>query len=163
MQPLTQQIAAFVLIIILGMLIGIFYDLYRVIRNFWHPKAKGTVLGDALFWFLITILGFSYLIFSTWGEVRIYVFLAIALGAWLYFRIFSGYVRVFLLGMFSFLLGFLHTVFKILKIPLKICRQVVQIPFRFLGYFVLSVGKGLRKIAAGIKLKKPPCDPPQNL
>lgn len=162
MQPLAQQIAAFLLIIILGMVMGLFYDSYRVFRNLWRPKARGTFFGDAVFWLVVTVLAFLFLIFSTWGEVRVYVFLAIGFGAWLYFKIFSSYMRFVFLGLFSLLARLFWCVIRVLKVPIMFCWLIILLPFRFLVVFILSVYKGLKKTGAALRFKTPPPGPPQN-
>lgn len=162
MQPLAQQIAAFLLTMILGMVMGLFYDSYRVIRNIWRPKEGGTILGDAVFWVFITIFAFIYLIFSTWGEVRVYVFLAISLGGLLYFKFFSKYICFIFLYIFDFVIKLFRTFIRIIKVPLMLCWMVLLLPFRFLGVFMLAVYKGSKKLGHILRFKSPPQEPPQN-
>ncbi len=86
MRPVAEQIISFLLLVILGGLVGFIYDIYRTVRRVWQPKYWGTLFGDTLFWLLITVISYAFLLLSNWGEVRLYVFLAMGLG-------FSAYLR----------------------------------------------------------------------
>ncbi|NPV53748.1 MAG: spore cortex biosynthesis protein YabQ [Firmicutes bacterium] len=84
METLNSQITAFLATIIVGVMIGIFFDFYRVFRGFIQPNALGTVFGDLAFWAIATAIAFGALLSTTWGEVRFYVFIGSAMGFFLY-------------------------------------------------------------------------------
>ena len=84
MQSIYDQLFAFIVTMGIGFLAGIIFDVYRVFRGLWRPRKLGTFFGDILFWLVMTVLVFALLLFGNWGEMRIYVFLGVAFGAYLY-------------------------------------------------------------------------------
>ncbi|HHV63165.1 MAG TPA: spore cortex biosynthesis protein YabQ [Firmicutes bacterium] len=84
MDTLNSQITAFLATVVVGVMIGIFFDFYRVLRGFIQPDALGTAFGDLAFWAIATGIAFGALLSTTWGEVRFYVFMGSAIGFSLY-------------------------------------------------------------------------------
>ncbi len=101
MQPVADQIFSFLMVMLLGNLVGIIFDVYRVLRRFWRPNHWGTIVGDLLFWLVVTFFVYAFLLFSIWGEVRLYVFVALALGLTVYLKLFSQYIRKMLAFLYS--------------------------------------------------------------
>ncbi|OIQ10274.1 spore cortex biosynthesis protein YabQ [Neomoorella thermoacetica] len=84
MIPVLDQWQIFLALAGAGMVLAFAFDCYRVGRYFWRPRSLATMVGDALFWLLFTLLTFILLMLINWGEVRAYTFLALVLGALLY-------------------------------------------------------------------------------
>ncbi|MGE5506977.1 MAG: spore cortex biosynthesis protein YabQ [Chitinophagales bacterium] len=82
--PLFFQIRVLALVVGLGALLGLLFDVYRVLRGRLRPGRKATLLGDLLFWAVATVLTFGALLAGNWGEIRLYVWLGCLLGACLY-------------------------------------------------------------------------------
>jgi spore cortex biosynthesis protein YabQ len=91
--PVLQQIAVFVLEIFWGVMLGFLLDCYQQARKICSFRNRGTSLGDFLFWLLATVLTACFLMLVNWGEVRVYVFLAMVLGVLLYFKFLGPPVR----------------------------------------------------------------------
>ncbi|GAB6159251.1 hypothetical protein JCM39194_24510 [Desulfotomaculum varum] len=89
MVPLMEQFYCFALTIVIGVVAGFCYDLYRVTRGTLKLRRFGTALGDLLFWLVLTGVVFVLLLLGNWGEVRLYVLLGLALGSAIYLNLFS--------------------------------------------------------------------------
>ena len=100
MQSVADQIFSFLMVTLLGCLVGIIFDSYVIIRRFWRPNQWGTVIGDFVFSLIVTFFAYAFLLLCTWGEVRIYVFLAIALGFFINLKIISQHIRKMLAFLF---------------------------------------------------------------
>jgi len=146
MQPLADQIWAFLLVAFLGMALGLVYDLYRVIRQIWRPKRWGTILGDALFWIFSTALAYGFLLYITWGEVRLYVVLALAGGLAVYLKAASRYVSYALLHIYLIAAQIFTRLFKLILFPFRLIWRIILIPFRFIAFFVVLVLQGARQV-----------------
>ncbi len=85
--PVLDQVIVFSLVVTWGILGGLIFDFYRMLRRIWRPSHWGTSLGDIAFWFLLTGFTVAFLVLITWGEVRFYVFLAMSMGVGVYFLI----------------------------------------------------------------------------
>lgn len=97
MEPLGAQLYAFGIILLAGVNLGLFFDLFRVIRGLLRPGVISTPLLDLLFWAVVTPVLVLYLILANWGELRGYVVIGLALGLFFYRLVLSELVISFLL------------------------------------------------------------------
>lgn len=98
-----------------GLLVGLVYDLYKVFRYFLKPKKIATIIEDVLFWFVITIIVFTVLIKSTWGELRGYIFIGLFMGVFLYFKFISKVIYPILIRLFKLIISILGMPFRQVK------------------------------------------------
>jgi len=146
MQPLADQILAFVMILLLGIGLGIFFDFYRIIRRIWRLKKWGTILGDAVFWLVSTVLAYGFLLLFNWGEVRLYVFLALAAGLALYLRYGSKTFSFWLLRFYLVSVQILVRLGKLCLLPFWLLWRIILMPCRLMAFFVVLVIKGIRRL-----------------
>lgn len=125
----SSQVQLFLIIVLAGTFLGVFFDGYRVLRGVFRPRIFLTHLLDLLYWLLATLFVFGLLLLINWGEVRFYVFIALAAGAVLYYRFFSRLVMHL----------FIHTIRGIGKFLyyLRIVVKGVLVPFRYLAFLLL--------------------------
>ena len=88
---MQNQAYAFIVFILNGFLIGLLFDIFRIFRKSFKTPDFITCLEDFIFW-IITGLLLLYSIFKfNNGELRIYIFLGVILGAAIYMLIFSKF------------------------------------------------------------------------
>lgn len=113
-----------------GILIGVILDFYRVITERFRLKRWIVSLIDLLYWMVSSLLVFGLLLWSNWGELRFYLFVAICLGFLLYFkwcsRLMISWIRFF----FLLVEGLIHfvgqTVYTLIYLPLRwIVRSLI--------------------------------------
>lgn len=117
-----------------GVLIGILFDLYRVLAHELKFPRWLIPLFDLAYWAAATVLIFRVLFYSNFGQVRLFVFLGLFAGYTLYFLVLSQTsIRLirWLIGVVEALIGFLVRAFRILVI-----RPVVA----FYKFIVLILG-----------------------
>ncbi len=89
MEYLNLQMSSLLILLGTGWFLGAFFDLYRVLRCRTRRNFFTDLLGDLVFW-LLALCGAGLLIYwGTWLELRLYVWLIIAVGLVLYFSFFS--------------------------------------------------------------------------
>ncbi len=89
MEYLNLQMSSLLILLGTGWFLGAFFDLYRVLRCRVRRNWLTELLGDLLFW-LLAMCGAGWLIYwSTWLELRLYVWMIIAAGLVIYFSCFS--------------------------------------------------------------------------
>ena len=101
--------------LLLGMGMGLVYDLFRILR--WNIPLKG--LGAALdlaFWAGCTAALFLYAQWAERGEVRGYLALALLGGGWVYSGVFSPVVR----GILWKLVGLINQILRIFRAPFRV-------------------------------------------
>ena len=89
---ITNQAYLFLIFVINGLLIGLLFDFFRILRLSFKTRDFVTYIEDIIFWIITGIIVlYSIFIFNN-GEIRFFMFLGIALGAFLYMTLFSGYI-----------------------------------------------------------------------
>lgn len=89
--PVFTQFNLLVYSLLAGVLTGILFDFYRVLRGLEAPNRVITFIEDTLFWILTSIIVFIFLLRTNYAYLREYVFISIALGIILYMWILSKY------------------------------------------------------------------------
>lgn len=92
---MQNQVYTFFIFILNGLLIGLLFDTFRILRKSFKFSNIITNLQDIIFWILSGLI-LIYSIFEfTDGELRLYIFLGILLGFIAYLLIFSKiYIKV---------------------------------------------------------------------
>ncbi|NMD42383.1 MAG: hypothetical protein GYA86_03620 [Firmicutes bacterium] len=88
-----QQLAAFLEAAALGAIFAFCYDLYRAGRlQFRRLPPFLSVAADFLFWIAAAAAAIGFLVYRRWGEINIYIYIAMAGGFIGYLRLFSSYL-----------------------------------------------------------------------
>lgn len=119
-----NQAYLFLVFTFTGVIIGILFDVFRILRRTIKTANIITYIEDVLFWILTGVL----ILYNIWyfnnGEIRIYMFLAIILGVLIYMSTLSN----ILIKIFS---KVLQTIIKIVELPFKtiisIFRKIITI------------------------------------
>lgn len=134
---MQNQAYAFIVFILNGFLIGLLFDVFRIFRKSFKTPDFITYLEDFIFW-IITGLILLYSIFKfNNGELRIYIFLGVILGAAIYMLIFSK----FFINISVYIINIIKKIFIILIIiPIKfiinILNKIIWKPLKkILGWF----------------------------
>lgn len=138
--PLVDQVFIFVWTVAIGMLAGLCYEIYRVIRDMLRLKKVGTFAGDIIFWLFLTAFSFFLLLKANYGQLRLYVFIGLLLGAFLFVRFMGGCAyrlvswKFYLVGRVLKLLSLLlYYIWKVVTLPFRIVFIAVAFPVRLLG------------------------------
>lgn len=84
MLTLDLQLYAVLVMVLAGVTLALLFDVYRGARGALDPGPFATAIGDIIYWLVATVIVIVALVFSTWGEVRIFVPVGIAVGALVY-------------------------------------------------------------------------------
>lgn len=165
MQSLASQFYAFLVTVSIGGIVGILYDIYKVLLSIVRPKKVVNNLGDLLFWIIVTIIGFCMLIIGNWGEIRLYVFVGIFLGVAIYFKLLSrSFIFLFrnliiLLGkVFDLLVRMFIFLWTAITYPFILIRNIIVIPIGFMGKTLTGLSRSLtttvNSVATRMKSKR---------
>lgn len=118
---INTQLRLVVFSLLAGMLTGVIFDLYRVIRGMEKIPKFIIVIEDILFWILTSIVIFIFLLYTNYAFSGIYVYLYILLGLVAYLKLFSKLlIKIYIV--------LLESISMILRITLK----YLTYPFRIL-------------------------------
>lgn len=123
-----------------GFFLGVFLDLYRVLKGQWRLTGWVVALVDLCYWILAAGWVFSALLWSTWGELRFYMLIVLFAGLGAYYLWLSRptiKVLLFILRFVQALIRFLVDVFRIL----------LWTPLMAIGQFGWRLIKGISRIA----------------
>ncbi|MBU3145879.1 spore cortex biosynthesis protein YabQ [Clostridium sp. CF012] len=90
---LINQVKLIIFGLLSGVITGMLFDVYRLIRGFENPNKILTIIQDLLFWTLTSIVVFIFLMYTNEGYINFYVYVCLIIGAYLYLKLLS---RVFI-------------------------------------------------------------------
>lgn len=147
MQPqILEQLYSFFIFILVGFLIGILFDFFRISRKTFKTSDIITSLEDIAFWIISgSLILFSIFKFNN-GDLRIYILVGICIGITLYMLIFSKIVINVLVNVILF----------IKKIIISLLKLIIY-PFKTIYKFLKQIIKPVKKIQIILtkKLKTP--------
>ena len=114
-----NQAYLFLVFSMTGIVIGILFDIFRILRITIKTSNIITYIEDVLFWILTGLL----ILYNIWyfndGEIRIFMFLGMILGILIYISTLSSiFIKIFS--------KLLQTIIKLLKIPFKALLVIFQ-------------------------------------
>ena len=114
-----NQAYLFLIFILNGLLIGIVFDVFRILRRSFKTPNVVTYLEDILFWIIsVSIVLYSLFIFNN-GEIRGYIFIGILFGIALYMLFFSKTIIKIFVKIILFCKKIIYSLFKIIIFPIK--------------------------------------------
>lgn len=146
----SNQIYLFLIFVANGILIGIFFDFFRICRISFKTKDITTYFQDFLFW-ILTCFSILYFIFVfNNGEIRFFMFMAIVLGITIYMLTFSAMFIKANVTIIAFIKNILTKTIKILLTPLK---SVKKIFFKPISFIFINIRKSLKSILVTFRQK----------
>lgn len=118
----SNQAYLFLVFIVNGILIGLLFDFFRIARKVFQTNDTITYIEDILFWILTgVIVLYSIFVFNN-GELRLFMFLGILLGAFAYMLTLSSYI----IKINVKIMNGLKKVFGFIFLPIKAVYQLLH-------------------------------------
>lgn len=135
----AMQLYSLLIFTISGIAIGIFFDIFRILRKSFKTPDVITYIEDAIFW-IFSGLFFLFVLFKfNNGEIRSYVIIGLIVGIILYSFTISKYfikISVFIINLVKKIIFYpLHFIWNIIKKIIK--------PFSFI---VINIRKNILNI-----------------
>ena len=139
---ILNQALLFIIFIINGIIIGILFDIFRILRRSFKTSDIITYIQDIIFWILTGfILLYSVFTFSN-GEIRFYMFLAIFLGCLIYMLMFSKYFIKINVKIILIIKNIVYKIIYILTLPFKFVIKIMKkIFFKPVKFFTINMTK----------------------
>ena len=102
-----------------GILIGLMFDLYRIIRGSKVPKFI-IAIEDTLFWILAAMIIFAFLLYTNYAFLGAYVYIFMLISLGLYMKFISNRCIRFELEVVNILSKVFRIIFKNIIYPFKI-------------------------------------------
>lgn len=158
---MNNQAYLFAVFIINGILIGLLFDVFRIIRRTFKTTDFTTYIQDVIFWIITGIITLAFIFYFNNGEIRFYVFLGIVLGISVYILTISKYVIKISVIIINYIKKVISTLINIILIPLKsIWKTINRFLFKPFFFVFINIRKKLTKNASFLtnfikKLHKP--------
>ena len=132
---------AFLIYILSGIIIGIFFDVFRVLRKSFKTSDLVTSIEDFIFW-LLTGAFLLYVIFKfNNGEIRAYIFLGLGVGIGTYILLFSKHFININVKIVNLLKLIVSKITMILLLPLRLLAKLFLKPISFI---IINVKKSFK-------------------
>ncbi|MBQ2917160.1 MAG: spore cortex biosynthesis protein YabQ [Clostridia bacterium] len=137
-----NQAYLFLVFSITGVVIGVLFDFFRILRKTIKTPNIITYIQDISFWILTGLIILYNIWFFNDGEIRIYMFLGIIIGILIYMSTLSKLVIFIFLKILQIIIKILEIPFKTIKLILKkISTLIVKIFAKFTKIFANKKGK----------------------
>ena len=127
---IQTQLNVLIYSIIAGMITGVLFDIYRIIRGIKNPKVTLTFFCDIIFWVFSAFVIFIFLLYTNYAFMEIYIFLYIALGTYIYLKLLSRF--------FTYIN---QKIIKTLGIIIRILKNNITYPFELFNYYLKNIKK----------------------
>ncbi|HAG43270.1 MAG TPA: spore cortex biosynthesis protein YabQ [Clostridium sp.] len=124
---MEQQIILFVFSLLSGVLIGVLFDIYRIIRGFEDVGAIITIIQDILFWIATGFIVFIFMMYTSYAYMSFNVFVYVSIGLFVYIKLIS---KIFI--------NVLHNVLVAIGKVLRVIFNTLSYPVRFCLYKIIG-------------------------
>ncbi|WP_350343746.1 spore cortex biosynthesis protein YabQ [Proteinivorax tanatarense] len=160
MNSLIIQGYIFLVMLVLGVILGMLYDIYRFLKGRLGWKGRELYLTDGVFWLIVTVVAFCVLLLSNWGQLRVYIFISIFAGLVFYLSILSKlFIKILikteqvLCQSWKIIKDFFRVIRNIIGFIIKFFLRVISIifwpiifPFRLIYSFVSQKVKSIKLV-----------------
>lgn len=137
-----EQLRSFAIFILVGFLIGLLLDSFRILRKTFKTSDFVTAIEDVLFWILTGLLVlFSIFKFNN-GSIRVYIILGIFIGTTIYMLIFSKIVVGTLVKIINFIKKIILYIVKFILYPINIIKKFI------LNIIIKPIFNTIRKVGS---------------
>jgi len=142
-----EQLYSLLIFIISGITIGVFFDIFRILRKSFKTPDFITYIEDILFWIITG--GFLLFILFTFenGQIRSYNVIGLTIGGIIYIFTISKYFIKYSVAIISFFKNIFCKIFKITIYPIKMFFK----PVSFVIINLKNITKFDKKIKNNIK------------
>lgn len=123
--PIRIQFDIVVYALLAGLLTGIMFDLYRIIRGAKVPKFI-VFIGDLLFWILAAGIVFTFLLYTNYAFLGPYVYIFMVISLLFYLRFISSLVFRFEIKIIDTFIKFWRVIFKTIIYPIKLIYSKIS-------------------------------------
>ena len=126
-----NQAYLFLVFLLNGFLIGILFDIFRILRKTFKTSDFITYLEDIIFWIISGIITLYTIFKFNNGQIRLYIFVGIIFGSILYMLLFSKiFIKINVL-VINCIKKVILKIINIILYPLKYIFKLIIKPINF--------------------------------
>lgn len=146
---IAMQVYSLVIFVICGIAIGIFFDIFRILRKSFKTSDIVTYIEDIIFW-IFSGLFFLFVLFKfNNGEIRSYVVIGLLIGILLYILTISKYF-------IKINVKIINLIKKVIIYPIKLIINIIKKLLKPFSFVVINIRKNVfnKMINLDKKIKK---------
>lgn len=152
---LSHELLTFLMMIAVGAAEGFIFDLFRVLRKNTCKSFAAVGVSDVLYWLVTAVVLVAALLHFTFGALRGYLFIGVAIGLIFYFLLLSRAVIWLFMKIIALILKIFKLIFKILLTPLTFLYKMLLVRvIAFLGRLFGRLSAKIKLCFFGMKKKK---------
>lgn len=125
-----EQIRLIIFSIMAGIITGILFDFYRLIRGYSNLSKIIMFIEDTLFWIFTAIIVFVFLLYTNYAYMGMYAYVLLAVGIYIYMKFFS-----------NIFVKFHKSLFKVWGRIFRIIINILCYPFQYVIYNIARKNK----------------------
>lgn len=142
----NSQAMLFLLFALDGVIIGILFDFFRILRKSFSTGSILTAIEDILFWISSGVILLYSIFIHNNGAIRGYMFLGVLCGATLYMITLSKIFIKVNVCILSFIKKVISIIFKIFNIPIKIIKNILtKTIFKPISFIFVKLDNFIKK------------------
>jgi len=146
---MAGQAWLFLSAVMVGAAIGLFYDAFRVLRKTARHNRLAVQIEDFIFWVAATGLTFYYMLHRSYGEIRVFTLIGVAVGVLLYFVTVSRWVVTAFVAVVNYLKRVVTVAVRIILVPVRFVLGWVAVPVRWAYGFTRKHARRARRYGRG--------------
>lgn len=144
---ISNQASLFLIFTIEGIIIGLIFDIFRILRRSFKTADIVTYIEDILFWLITGILILYTIFVFNYGEIRFFMFVGIFLGAMLYMLLISRYIIKISVTAIEFIKKTILFFLKIVIFPFQFIYKILKKIFsKPVWICIINIKKIIRQI-----------------
>ncbi len=128
----NNQLYIFLIYIASGMVIGIFFDMFRVLRKSMKTSNLITYIEDTIFWIIVGLFLIWEIFTISYGELRSYIFIGLFIGFVIYMLSVSKYFIKINVKIMTYVKKIILKILNILKNIYNFLLKIFKPVFHFI-------------------------------
>ena len=153
MVTINEQAFLFLTCVQIGIIMGMLYDLIRILRKIIHHPNWVVQIEDLLYWIMCGCFAFIMVYWENYGKIRVFVFIGILIGAVLYFCTVSILFMKAATWIIYWTKKVLKKIISFVLIPIKCIIVIIKIPYQYVCGIYDLIGRYKRSQIRKTKIK----------
>lgn len=138
---ILTQLYSFLIYLVSGIIIGLFFDIFRILRKSFCTPDFITYIEDILFWLITGFFLILVLFNFSNGQIRIYNLIGLIIGCVIYMLLISKFFIKINVALIIFLKNIVYKILKFILFPIKFIYKIIRKIFKPFTFFVINIKK----------------------
>ena len=153
---ILTQLYSFLIYLVSGIIIGLFFDIFRILRKSFHTPDFITYIEDILFWLFTGVFLIFVLFKFSNGQIRIYNVVGLLVGVIIYIISISKFFIKINVTIITFIKNIIYKILKFILYPIKFIFRIIRKIFKPFTFFIINIKKVLsnfkKKMIKNVKI-----------